>query len=892
MISLSCPFLLAIIAAGEPPPQSPAGALTPGLTLWVYDLGDPLTQSRRPTIAEGQTPNLYAVHPTLDLSGPFPTQFGPLTESFTGDAHGWLNIEQPGDYTFRLTCDDGAALIIDGITLTDTDAPPSENFVATAGLHLDRGLHALSIPFYQRGGEFRLHLEWRTPNAPAGPASFTTIPESALRTEAGQTFAVSPGPKRWFYGRDPNRPGDGRPLESVHPSFTLENFRGPDFQPAVGGLAFLPPPDNRLAVCTWDHTGAVYLLDHLDQPEVTVSRFASGLGEPLGIAVSNNDLYITQKREVTRLRDLDGDGVADEYLAVAHGWPASHNYHEFSFNLVPLDDHFFITTSVPLKTGLTNYTPGTAPAFAVGESNNSGGPGCCLRIDPTTGSWIVHSRGLRAPNGMGLGPDGDLYCCDNQGAWLPASRLNRLREGGFFGHQTEPDGTVVSDPPVCWFPHGEIGNSPTEPILIPDGPYRRQLLIGDVTHGGLNRAFIEHPTDEPAIAQGCVFQFSQGLEAGVNRLAWGPDGCLYVGGIGANGNWNHKNKKFGLQRLRPSGHTPFEPLKVESRAAGFLITFTQPVPESILTDPANYLIQSWRYRPTIDYGGPKIDLTTLAIQRIIPSPDRRAAYLELSPLSPDTLLYFRLRNFKSDSGEDPFVTEAWYTLNTISSRSGPGFDLSPAKPVPYPTRPATATTLYDGSPASLDLWQHTDGKPCRWRTTPAGELLAPQSSPFNSGADIVTLAPHGDCYLHLEWLSPPGGSLAEQTNGNSGVKLQSRYEVQIMNSPAAPHAPKFNEAGSIYRQRAPDSNASHGAGVWQTYDLRFRAPRWSGDRKIEPARLTLWWNGLLVHDNVELPDKTGASLPEAPGDHPLLLQAHPSSAIAPVRFRNIWMIPE
>src|SRR5262249_33561853 len=137
----------------------------------------------------------------------------------------------------------------------------------------------------------------------------------------------------------------------------------------------------------------------------------------------------------------------------------------------------------------------------------------------------------------------------------------------FYGHQTEPDGNEPAEAPVVWFPHGEIGNSPTEPVLIPDGPYRGQMLMGDVTYGGIQRVCIERiPASAPAgperagpvLYQGTVFRFSQGIEAGVNRLAWGPDGCLYVGGVGSNGNWNHKNTKFGLQRLRPNGRIALE----------------------------------------------------------------------------------------------------------------------------------------------------------------------------------------------------------------------------------------------------------------------------------------------------------------------------------------------
>lgn len=894
------PLTLAATAFGGQPTPQPDGAVIPGVTVWVYEIDSPLT--RRPTIADGQTPNHYAIYQNIDFSDSFKTTFGSLEDSFAGIVRGWIDITTPGDHLFRLRCDDGAALLLDGVVIADTEDQHAENFTASAGIALDKGRHTISILFYEDKGKFDLSLEWRPPGAP----EYTLLPSDVLRTEAGQTFATSPGPKRWFYGRDPNRPGDGRPLESVHPLFTLEDFRGPDLRPAVAGMVFLP--DGRLAISTWDQTGAVYILDNLitstplqdgpsahqrqpPEPQVTITRFASGLGEPLGIAYWNNDLYITQKQEITRLRDLDGDGVTDEYEAIASGWPASHNYHEFSFNLVPLDKHFYITTSVPLKSGATNYMPGTTPAFAVGD-RGSGGPGCAWKIDPATGSIEVFARGLRAPNGLNIGPDGELFGCDNQGAWLPASRLNHIHRDGFYGHQTEPNGTTPAEPPVVWFPHGEVGNSPTEPLLIPSGIYRRQLLVGDVTHGGINRVFIENVDGIAGHYQGCVFQFSQGLEAGVNRLVWGPDGCLYVGGIGSNGNWNHKNKKFGLQRLRPNSDAEFlEMQMVESRADGFLITFTDVVPTNILSQAANYNVHSWRYLPTIEYGGPKIDPKVLRIVEAQPAPDGRSVFLKINGLKPETIVYLRLLNFKSTQSLDPVTTEAWYTLNRISQIPGPAWPIVVTPAIPFTHRPQSAQVLLDSANQSMRAFEHTDGKPCRWKTE-EGTLFVPPSAAMNTGGDIVTRDRFGDCFLHIEWLCPPGGSIENQTNANSGVKLQSRYEIQIMNSPAAPHEPKFNEAGAIYRQTAADTNASLGAGVWQSYDIRFRAPRWTDGNKTENARITLWWNGVLVHNNVEIRDKTGMSLPEAPGDHPLLLQSHPSDAMGEVRFRNIWIVPE
>lgn len=848
--------------------NQPAETRIPGITVWVYEIGENL--GRRPTLVEGQTPNAYGVFDQVKFDKGFDSPFGRLDDQFVGDVRGWLTIDAPGTYEFRLECDDGAALVLDGKQLLDLDDLGA--FTGDVGVELAAGSHALCIPFYEDRGGFHLRLLW----LPPGAKDFALVPKDNLRTEAGQTFATSPGPKRWYFANSPLAPGDGRPLEGVHPAMTLENFRGPDFKPGVGGLAFLP--DGRLAVCTWDQIGAVYILDHLDRAEgVTITRFAEGLGEPLGIAIVNGDILVTQKQEVTRLRDTDNDGVADLYEPVAAAWPASHNYHEFSFNLQPHDGSLFITTSVPLKSGDTNYTPGevsgkSASAFAVGN-----GPGSCWRIDPKTGAMEVFARGLRAPNGMGLGPDGILLCGDNQGDWLPASRINVLRKGGFYGHQLTPDGKEPADPPLVWLPHGEIGNSPTQMVLVPDGPYKRDVLCGDVTYGGIQRIACENVGGE---WQGSVFRFSQGLEAGVNRLAWGPDGCLYVGGIGSNGNWNHKGTKYGLQRLRWNGAAPFEMKAISSRADGVVVSFTTPA-DAKAADPASYLVKSWRYEPTVRYGGPKVGVRPHVVKRVELSPDRTAAFLAIDDLAENSVVHVRLRDLTSATGEKPWSTEGWLTLNRRSEVRGPAFAGGPARAPRFTTRPVSAIEVVGEITSNL---RHADGSVLKWKREGRDILADP------AAGDTTTVESFGDCFVHVEWLSPAGGDLSNQTNGNSGVKLMGRYEIQILNTPAASYPAKFNEAGAVYRIKAADTNASTGAGTWQTYDIDFTAPRWEGTKKIANARMSVWWNGVLVHDDVEVPSKTGLSPAEAPGEFPLLLQAHNNAANGPVRFRNVWIV--
>lgn len=189
--------------------------------------------------------------------------------------------------------------------------------------------------------------------------------------------------------------------------------------------------------------------------------------------------------------------------------------------------------------------------------------------------------------------------------------------------------------------------------------------------------------------------------------------------------------------------------------------------------------------------------------------------------------------------------------------------------------PSDAIILYDGS--DLDQWvSKSDSSPVKWKSENGVLTVAPKTG------SIITKQEFGDCQLHIEWRTPAiveeeGG----QKRGNSGVYLQSRYEVQILDS--------YNnltysngQAGAIYKQHIPLVNASRKAGEWQTYDIIYIAPRFNQDSiKVSAGRVTVLHNGVLIQNNVEMKGN-------APhGKAPLLLQDHSD----PVSFRNIWIRP-
>ncbi len=149
----------------------------------------------------------------------------------------------------------------------------------------------------------------------------------------------------------------------------------------------------------------------------------------------------------------------------------------------------------------------------------------------------------------------------------------------------------------------------------------------------------------------------------------------------------------------------------------------------------------------------------------------------------------------------------------------------------------------------------------------------------------TTKAPVGDFRLHLEFKLPFMPTATGQARANSGIYIQRRYEVQILDSFGLP--PQFNDCGSLYRQRPPQMNMCLPPLVWQTYDIDFQTARFGSDgKKVKNARITVRLNGVKVHDDYEIVGKTGAGQPEGPQMLPILLQNHGN----PVRFRNIWLV--
>lgn len=194
--------------------------------------------------------------------------------------------------------------------------------------------------------------------------------------------------------------------------------------------------------------------------------------------------------------------------------------------------------------------------------------------------------------------------------------------------------------------------------------------------------------------------------------------------------------------------------------------------------------------------------------------------------------------------------------------------------------PKGAIILFDGKDASG--WVHRgSGRPCQWKVENGYMEVVPGTG------DIQSIKEFGDAKIHVEFNVPYMPEASGQARGNSGVYVQGLYEIQILDSYGL--TPGLGDCGAIYGLAAPRVNAAKPPGQWQTYDIIFYAPKFDANgNMISKPKITVFWNGVKVHDNFEISGRTTASAdrdPSKPG--PLLLQDHGCK----VRFRNIWVVP-
>ncbi len=483
------------------------------------------------------------------------------------------------------------------------------------------------------------------------------------------------------------------PLNSVRPDYTLVNLRPNGFIPNVSALAWLDQEKDQLLVVEWSKggnkqveirqfNGTIYLLDGVSDAtgpgDVKWKIWADKLEIPTGVVVLGDTVYVTSGFTLDGHIDTDKDGTADKVHKVFDWGYDKKCRHEFFMGLIYKDGDFYASSSRCKDEGSHSHT-----------WQMHKGRGGHYKINRFTGEEELLAGGLREPYGMGVGPMGDHFECDNQGSWLPSSKMVHLQKGKFYGYHAEnfslreDYGDVledeIEDPPAIWMPHSVASHSPTHPILVKHGIFTGHMLVGDMAYGGVQRAFLEKVNGE---WQGAYFNWSGGFESGPGALLWTADGSLIVGGQGKGdlNNWGWNGKKEGLQKIVPKPNAPvvFEPLAVRSRKNGFEIEFTKEVNESEAVKTSNYSMSRYEQQSAIGYGaGNMAARTRFSASSARLSPDKKSVFLEIDipgsiyrsgRLQLNTGVEININDaVKSSTGDNLWVKQVWYTLNSVSN---------------------------------------------------------------------------------------------------------------------------------------------------------------------------------------------------------------------------------
>ncbi len=261
--------------------------------------------------------------------------------------------------------------------------------------------------------------------------------------------------------------------------------------------------------------------------------------------------------------------------------------------------------------------------------------GKTLRVNKSDWTYEAVGHGLKAPNGIGLGVDGEIFGTDNEGHFVPTNKMFHVPSNDYRFNGNEEVLHLQHKPipkfypPVIWMPENEISNSPSQPLSLNMGPYYdNQMVVGDIHHGGLKRMYLEKVNGE---YQGVIFRFTQGFDAGVNRISYGVDGKLYMAQMGGKGDFSWQGECCGFQRLEYNGNPSLDMLAVRAKANGMEIEFTEPLRAGDGVSPDDYKIQQFWYETADDApeGGIKNDIENLTVSSVSLSADRKSVFLEI-----------------------------------------------------------------------------------------------------------------------------------------------------------------------------------------------------------------------------------------------------------------------
>lgn len=421
----------------------------------------------------------------------------------------------------------------------------------------------------------------------------------------------------------------------------------------LGGFDFLDG-GKRAVVATW--MGDVWLVDGLGGEEIgaiTWKRFATGMYEPLGVNTRGGEIFVTSRDQITRLRDLNGDGEADHYEAFNHDAQASAHFHEFAVGLeTDKDGNFY-------------YAKGAGHDFDARVPQH----GTVLKVAADGSSTEIVANGFRAPNGLVVNPDGSVIVTDQEGHWIPENRIDWVEPGNFHGYMRawrEPD----RDPddfvqPVTWI-HHDVDRSPSAPVWVRSdrwGELDESLIYLSYGNGKMfsvlfDQAFarVPFPDGDGPPRQAAVTELPvTAAPTGLIRGRFNPaDDHLYVCGLFA---WaGDRTQPGGFYRVRRTDQPLRIPVAYETARDGIVVRFNTELDPDAAVDPGNYSMRIWQYLRQASYGsedyrvlGEGVGEDDLAIPSATLSEDGRSVFIEIPDILPAQQFHLEM-NLRSRDG--------------------------------------------------------------------------------------------------------------------------------------------------------------------------------------------------------------------------------------------------
>jgi hypothetical protein len=433
-----------------------------------------------------------------------------------------------------------------------------------------------------------------------------------------------------------------------------------------GGFDFFTSDPTKAALCTW--SGDVWIVSGIDDTleHLKWKRFATGMHQLLGLKIVDDVIYTVGHDQITRLHDLNGDGEADFYENFNNDWELTTAFHAFCFDLHtdPLGNFFFAFGS-PVRAG--------GPGF----HNISAHHGSILRVSKDGSKLDIYATGFRAPNGMCVGPHGEITIGDNEGSWVPKCPLHWIKEGSFNGVVNSAHREVsstVPPKPLCWMPKDVDNSSGAQVWVTSDkwGPFAGELLHMSYGTSSLFKVLKEEVNGQ---MQGGVVKFPVKFTSSAMRARFNTrDGQLYVAGL--SGWQSNAARDGGFDRVRYTGKPVHMPTGLHVTAKGVSISFTTPLDAASVADAENYSVDIWNYKWTATYGSgdystlpqpngkPKEGRDPLTIKSATLSADGKTVFLEVPDIKPAMQMKIRIKIKAADG--TPINTDIHNTIHNLA----------------------------------------------------------------------------------------------------------------------------------------------------------------------------------------------------------------------------------